>query len=436
MQSFADFVSQSQNVPEKYRPYYLQWVAAYRRFAKTEQVDGTALARFLASLVTRYKDWQVTQARQALQLYAYYRARNGLPRATPGGGAESASDARATAAPCRDATFPRPATAMPHPGTGITWQSMASSLMQIMRLRHFSPRTEQSYLSWVSRFRSFVQGRPVVGLTEQDLKRFLSYLAVEKGVAAATQKLAFNALLFMYRHVLRVEINGLSTVVPSKVPKRLPVVLARAEINKILARMHGRYRLMAELIYGSGLRLQECISLRVKDVDFARCCLTIRNGKGDKDRQTVLPEKLMPELRRHLEKTRRLFDGDRRNSVAGVPLPGAIAIKFPNAGREWAWYWVFPSTVLSADPNGIEIRSHVYHTSLQKAFRQAVLQSGIAKHASIHTLRHSFATHLIERGYDIRTIQELLGHSDVSTTMIYTHVATRNKLGVMSPIDA
>ena len=274
-------------------------------------------------------------------------------------------------------------------------------------------------------------------LSEQDLKNFLSFLAVDRKVSAATQRLAFNALLFLYRNILSVAISELATVVPSRVPRRLPVVLTGDEIRKIFEGLNGTFRLMAALIYGGGLRLQECLSLRVKDVDFGRGCLTIRAGKGGKDRETVLPESLVGELKLHLIKVKDLYDRDRRKGMPGVPLSGALESKYASASREWSWFWVFPSKSLSIDPRTRAVlRYHLYPTTLQKAFRDAVRTSGVTKQATIHTLRHSFATHLIEKGYDIRTIQELLGHSDVSTTMIYTHVATRNKLGVASPADS
>jgi integron integrase len=306
-----------------------------------------------------------------------------------------------------------------------------------MRIRHYSLKTEKAYLSWIRRFGAFVQQRKPGTLSDQELRNYLSYLAVEKAVAAATQKLAFNALLFLYRNVLGIEIEGLSTVVPSHIPRRLPEVLSVEELRKVFSCMSGTSLLMAKLIYGGGLRLQECLSLRIKDLDFSRNCVTIKGGKGDKDRQTVLPERVCDELKRHLERVRGIFDRDRGERVAGVVMPGALERKFPAASTEWAWFWVFPSPNLSVDPHSRVVRRfHVYPSTLQRAFRLAVQESGLTRHATIHTLRHSFATHLIEKGYDIRTIQELLGHADVSTTMIYTHVASRNKLGVTSPADA
>lgn len=288
-----------------------------------------------------------------------------------------------------------------------------------MRLKHMSYRSEKSYLAWIRRFRHFMQATPCGSVTETDLKSFLSFLAVEHKVSSATQKVAFNALLFLFRNVFRREINALSIVVASKVPRRLPVVLTKEEIKNILAHLEGAFHLMATLIYGGGLRLQECLSLRVKDVDFSRGCLTIKAGKGGKDRETVLPEGVHNELKTHLRKVQVMYQRDREKDLPGVPLPCAMEKKFPSAATEWGWFWVFPSSSLSIEPyTRVVRRFHVYPTTLQKAFREAVRAAGILKHASVHTLRHSFATHLIERGYDIRTIQELLGHTDVSTTMI------------------
>ncbi|OHD73044.1 MAG: integrase [Spirochaetes bacterium RBG_13_68_11] len=305
-----------------------------------------------------------------------------------------------------------------------------------MRLRHLAIRTEQAYRGWVTRFLSFAGIDKPSFINEKHLQAFLSHLAVDGKVSAATQRQAFNALLFLFRNVLSVPVLDLESVVRAKIGKHLPVVLSVNEVRQIVSHLHGIDRLMGVIIYGAGLRLSECLSLRVKDIDFDRCCLTIRSGKGDKDRETVLPERIVGELQRHLADVRLIYEQDRRNAVAGVSLPHGLARKYQGAGAEWGWFWVFPSGRLAVDPeSGVVRRFHVLPTMLQRAFKLAVARGGIAKNATIHTLRHSFATHLIERGYDIRTIQELLGHSDVSTTMIYTHVATRNKLGVSSPAN-
>ena len=271
---------------------------------------------------------------------------------------------------------------------------------------------------------------------QTDIKSFLTYLAVEKSVSISTQKQAFNSLLFLFRHVLDKKIENLDEVVRAKIRRRLSFILSRLEISSIIKFMEDPYKLMVEIIYGGGLRLTECLKLRVKDVNFENNILTVRSGKGDKDRQTLLFRKLLPRLKKHIRNIRKFYEEDRNEGRAGVELPFALERKYPNAGKEWAWFWIFPSAKISVDPRkNIIRRFHLFPSSLQKSFKIALGKSGIAKNDSIHTLRHSFATHLLENGYDIRTIQELLGHSDVSTTMIYTHIACRNKLGVIRPLD-
>jgi integron integrase len=277
------------------------------------------------------------------------------------------------------------------------------------------------------------------GLDSATVVAFLTHLAVEKmekRIAKATQSQAFNALLFLFRNVLGQDLDISSMAVRAKQSRRLPVVLSRQEVTALLAQLDGVYRLMARLIYGCGLRLNECLALRVKDVDFAQGCLIVRAGKGDKDRRTVLPESLVEELRRHLQDMRHLYEKDRGNGAPGVALPGALERKYPDAGKEWGWFWVFPARSLSVDPRSQVVRRHhVFPDTLQRQIKNAVRKSGLAKLVSVHTLRHSFATHLLENGYDIRTIQELLGHRNVQTTMIYTHVTSKNRLGVRSPLD-
>jgi integron integrase len=426
MQSFSDFLREQHRIKSFQIPYYVKWVQQYQNYRRlleehgalvrgAKGADEAALAKFISTIEIQYKDWQVNQAREALQLYSYYTARIAPQKAHV-----SKPD------PVKQNSKRQP----------IDWSTAEESIVRVMRLKHLSLRTESSYLSWISRFRQFIKSKPCSSIAEQDLKTFLSFLAVEKHVSAATQKLAFNALLFFYRYVLEIGIDGLGTVVPSKVPKRLPVVLTKEEVRDVLSHLEGSCMLMANVIYGGGLRLQECLSLRVKDIDFSRNCLTIKSGKGQKDRETVLPERVIGELKQHLERVRALHERDRRKGIAGVCMPDALEGKYANAGKEWSWFWVFPSASLSIDPLTHVIRRfHQYPTTLQKAFRDAVRAAGITKRATVHTLRHSFATHLVEHGYDIRTIQELLGHSDVSTTMIYTHVAVKNKLGVTSPLD-
>ncbi len=374
-------------------------------------LDIGEIKRFRLFLEKRYEPAKVREACRSLQLYSYYLSWR------------KAIGEKASARPLLYSVDAK------------DWTAVQEAITRLMRLQHYSFKTEKSYLYWLSRFQRYVGLREPRQLTADDLRNFLSHL-VEGKVAAATQKLAFNGLLFFYRNILGVEIEGLSTVVPSQVPWRLPTVLTIEELRRVLGCMTGVHRLMATLTYGSGLRLQECLSLRIKDIDFARKCVTVTAGKGGKDRQTVLSDSTCSALKEHLGRVRLIFDRDRKAGTAGVALPGALDRKLPNASREWCWFWVFPAPRLSVDPRtNVVRRHHLYSTTLQRAFRLAVQKSGIAKHATVHALRHSFATHLIENGYDIRTIQELMGHADVSTTMIYTHVASKNKLGVASPAD-
>jgi integron integrase len=307
-----------------------------------------------------------------------------------------------------------------------------------MRAKHYSLRTEQSYLHWIKRFILFHGKRHPRDMGAPEVEAFLTALAVELKVAAATQNLALAAVLFLYREILGVDLPWLDGVTRAKKPERLPVVLGTSEVQRLLQNL-GDDRpsaLLVRLLYGTGLRLMEGLRLRVQDFDLERKQLTVRHGKGGKDRVTVLPQSLLLPLRQHLDERRQLFDRDVRAGVGSVYLPGALARKYPNAAREWIWQYVFVAAGLSADPESGEIRRHHLDESvIQKLVRRAAQKAGITRPVSPHVLRHSFATHLLESGYDIRTVQELLGHSDVSTTMIYTHVLNRGGRGVISPLD-
>ncbi len=318
------------------------------------------------------------------------------------------------------------------------WLGLLHDAVRIaIRTRQYSYRTEEAYQQWIRRFVAFHGWRKPSTMGKVEVEAFLSHLAVERRVAASTQTQALNGLLFLYQQVLAVELGWMQDVVRAKPTDRLPVVMTRDEVARVLARLDGRKRLMAELLYGSGLRLLECLRLRVKDVEFAPRHLLVRDGKGRKDRVTLLPDGLVEPLRAHLDHVRRLWADDGRRGYAGVALPDGLERKYPRAGRDWAWQWVFPAAELARDPwSGVIRRHHVGEQILQRAVRQAVVASGIGKPASCHTFRHSFATHLLESGQDIRTVQELLGHADVTTTQIYTHVLQRNRFGVRSPLDA
>ncbi|MDE2293676.1 MAG: integron integrase [Elusimicrobia bacterium] len=302
-----------------------------------------------------------------------------------------------------------------------------------MRARHCSQRTEKSYIGWARRFLRAADP-DTAGTVE--LGRFLSTLAEEGDVSGSTQNQALHALLFLFKEALGRELGFVDGIVRAKRPVRLPVVLSREEVSRVLSCMTGTPRLMAMLLYGAGLRLMECCELRVKDVDFDQNQLVVRGGKGDKDRCTMLPASVVEPLRAHLAWVKRQHEDDLRRGLGRVALPGALHRKYPNAPLEWGWQWVFPATSHYVDRETGERRRHHLHESvLQKAFKEARTKGGLAKPAGCHTLRHSFATHLMEDGYDIRTVQELLGHKDVSTTMIYTHVLNKGGRGVRSPAD-
>ena len=306
-----------------------------------------------------------------------------------------------------------------------------------LRARHYSRRTEQAYCLWVRRFIRFHGLRHPAQMSEPEINAFLSHLATEQHVSASTQTQALSALLFLYRHVLHREVGALDGVVRARKDRRLPVVLTRDEVRQVLAQLDGDLWLIASLLYGSGLRLTECLRLRVQDLDLACGELTVRDGKGGKDRVTMLPEALTAPLRRHLARVRELHARDLAAGWGRVRLPDAVDRKYPRAATEWRWQWVFPQRRRWRDPTtGEQGRHHVHETVVQRAMADAVRRAGLTKRTSCHTLRHSFATHLLEAGYDIRTIQELLGHKDVRTTMIYTHVLNRGGRGVRSPIDS
>jgi integron integrase len=309
-------------------------------------------------------------------------------------------------------------------------------LRNSIRARHYSHRTEEAYLMWAKRFILFHNKRHPSSMGGDEVNAFLSSLAIDDRVSASTQNQALNALLYLYRHVLQDPLPWLQDVVRARRPMHLPVVLTPDEVRLVIDRMNGVSHLVAQLLYGSGLRLMEALTLRVKDVDFSRKQLMIRDTKGKRDRATMLPESAIAPLRRHLEDVRALHNDDLRDGFGAVVTPDAIARKIPGAPKEWTWQWVFPATSRYKEQGTqVERRHHLHETVVQRAVRTATLQSGLAKRVTCHTFRHSFATHLLERGHDIRTIQELLGHRDVATTMIYTHVLRLGARGVRSPLD-
>ena len=315
-------------------------------------------------------------------------------------------------------------------------KKLLDQVRHMIRVKHFSIRTEQAYVHWIRQFILFNGKQHPIDMAESEVSKFLTFLAVNKKVAASTQNQALSAILFLYRRVLKKELGWLDDVERAKRPSKLPVVFTRNEVKQILAGLEGSKWLMASLFYGSGLRLMECLRLRVKDLDFEYNQITVRGGKGNKDRVTMLPVALNGPLRRHLEKVKAIHDADIKAGFGRVFLPFALKRKYPNADREWGWQFVFPASKRYRDPETKTVtRFHIHESVIQRAVKEARRKSSIVKHGGCHTFRHSFATHLLEDGYDIRTVQELLGHKDVSTTMIYTHVLNKGGKAVRSPMD-
>lgn len=314
---------------------------------------------------------------------------------------------------------------------------LLDSVRITLRTRHYSIRTEQAYLAWIRDYILFHNKRHPAELGQLHVSAWLSHLAVNRQVSASTQNQALSAILFLYREVLNLSLDWIENVQRASKPARLPVVFTKEEAQAVLAQLSDTKWLMASLLYGAGLRLMECLRLRIKDIDFAQHQIAVRDGKGGKDRMTMLPMALCEPLKRHLTRVKILHEQDVREGYGRVYLPFALVRKYPQAEREWGWQYVFPATRRTTDPRSGQVRRHhVDEQVLQRAVRSAIRATGVTKQGSCHTFRHSFATHLLEAGYDIRTVQELLGHSDVSTTMIYTHVTKRGGQGVRSPLDA
>ena len=313
---------------------------------------------------------------------------------------------------------------------------LLDQVRDVIRKRHYSIRTEDAYVSWTKRYIFFHHKRHPKDMGEKEIAQFISHLATELKVASSTQNQALNAIVFLYKQVLQIPMGDLGHMERAKKPEKLPVVMSKDEVRRVLAPLAGALRLMAQILYGCGLRLMECARLRVKDIDLERNQIIVRHGKGMKDRVTMLPQQLSPLLLDQLEKVKTIHEQDLREGFGDVYLPYALERKYKNASKELGWQWVFPAGRISKDPrSGKMRRHHISESALQKAVRAAGRKAGLTKPVSPHTFRHSFATHLLEAGYDIRTVQELLGHKDVSTTMIYTHVMNRGGMGVKSPLD-
>jgi integron integrase len=410
---FEKYLVQQATLHDRHIPFYSKWVSHCYSFLDqpdTCLLSSDQIQNYLNHISKTREDWQVKQAEAALRLYGYYLS-SAVKESTATTGAGTSDNKN-------------------------LWTAVEKNTRDALRLRHRSYSTEKTYIGWLWAFCDHVRAKTPVDLSVADMQNFISSLAVERRVSQSTQNQALNALIFLYRHVLEKEPGPTEIRSVRALPKqRLPVVLTATEIQSLFECLSGTHRLMAMLIYGCGLRIKECMHLRIKDIDLDRNLVTVW-GKGDKNRMTVLPASVKTDLFDHITEVRQLYEHDREKNFNGVYLPNALEKKYPNAGKEWAWFWVFPAQALSVDPHTHVVRRHYAHpSSLQKAFKEAVFKAGVSKQASVHTLRHSFATHLIEKGYDIRTIQELLGHEDLQTTMIYTHVAKKNVLGVKSPLD-
>jgi integron integrase len=416
---FEDYIVRNQLVPARYAPYHRLWAERWLAFAgpAAEKDADSARRRFLEHLSQdgRTADWQVRQADDAVKLYLW----NYLPAVR---GAQ------------------QPAVAAAAPTAQFSQDRVLAAMRDELRLRHYARRTEQTYLEWAARFLTYAcQHETEAGcgaITNSQVKDFLTHLATERHVSASTQNQAFNALLFLCRHVLHLDLQDMEQTLRARRGRRLPTVLSADEVAAVLAHTSGLAGLMLRLIYGAGLRLNECLQMRVKDIDFGGGLVYIRSGKGDKDRTSLLPKSLEPQLRQQIEAVRRLHEADLAAGLGEAWLPDALARKYPNAARELGWQYLFPAAGLAVDPSCGTLRRHyVGERLLQRAMHDATRAAGILKPASVHCLRHSFATNLLLRGTDIRQIQELLGHNSLETTMIYTHVVRDLRTPAASPLD-
>ncbi len=412
---FQTFLRERKIVHENSIPYYAVWVSKFLSFANKnarEDIESQVVA-FMDQVKAdqRVKDWQARNAEQALNLYLDHF----------GGRSTLRSALKQPDSALRDVS------------------SLLNEMRRLIRLKHYSYSTERTYLDWAKRFFAYTTETKKTApdaVAQADVKNFLSHLAITQRVSASSQNQAFNALLFLFRDVLHKEFGDLNGTVRAKRGVKLPVVLSEEEVKRLLMNLSGRGLLVAQLLYGSGMRLMECARLRVKDIDFDSDTIFVRSGKGDNDRSTVLPRFIKEDLRNHLASVRELHEKDLAAGHGEVYLPGGLDRKYPDAGKEWAWQYAFPSDKLSVDPRGGKIRRHhITDTTIQETVRSALKKAGIAKHASVHTLRHSFATHLLMNGTNIREVQSLLGHKHLETTMIYTHVLRDMRNAPQSPLD-
>jgi integron integrase len=448
---------------EKTIPYCIGWVRAFfaRHPGRQRRDLGRAeIEAFLAELAARpgIDNWQVQQARDALELY--YERFRGIaiaprpdpptvhappPSAVPPTKAPLAAPAAGTDHARTDSAYrrfpecvkrsPAPPSLAPSAPT-VNWPALEAAVRERLRMGHYSYRTEQNYLGWIRRFVSFHRGRKPSAMEAKDVREFLRHLAMDEQVASSTQNQALNAVVFLYRDVVKKDIGDFSDFPRARRGLRLPVIASRAEIKAVLDRMEGRELLIARLLYGTGMRINEALGVRVQEVQFDQHRIVVRGGKGDKDRYVPLPTRLEEDLRQWLARRQALYEADKARNMHEVEVPGALDRKYPNAPFAWGWQYVFPADEYSTDPRSGRVRRHhLDEQHLQRAVREAVRQAGLTIRFTPHCFRHSFATHLLEAGQDIRTVQALLGHAHVETTMIYTHVLNKGPMGVVSPVD-
>ena len=417
---FRDFLLRKK-IKQQHVKWFVHWGRGFTAFAKKPLPESTAqdVRDYLIHLTNtpNIASWQVAQAESALKLLLreFLRLNRSVKQLSTSGSAMSQA---------------------PSLEPALSSDDIMQQLKRELRFRHYSMRTEHSYIQWVKRFFNFHKCMPTGQICGYYIRRYLEYLAEEMNVAASTQNQALNALVFLYEQVLKQEVGTIGDFTRAKRPKRLPVVLTRDEVSRLLGTLRGTHSLMAGLLYGSGLRLMECVRLRIKDVDLGQNQIVVREGKGQKDRITMLPTRYLAPMREQIDYVRELHAKDLNDGHGESYIWPSLARKYPNAGRELIWQYVFPADRLSVDPRTQKVRRHhIHETVLQRAVKSATIKAAITKRVTCHTLRHSFATHLIENGYDIRTVQELLGHADVSTTMIYTHVLNKPGLAVRSPVD-
>lgn len=401
------------SVDQRLRSDYMKWLRYYLDFCFKYQHpprDPDSLMPFMQKLASKNQTG-VQQEQAAASVKLYYQTMKNWDQ--PHGGAGSS-------------------VAVPDP-----WEDLFTRLKEEIRIRQYSPKTLQTYRSWTAHFKKFLDGKPPNEITAEDARRFLTHLATEQRVVSTTQNQALNALLFVYRHILNVDYDLGDTVVRARRTRYIPVVMTREEVDEVIQQLEYPYNLAVRLLYGCGLRLFELLNLRIGCINFGEMIVTVHDGKGKKDRTVPLPERIVPDLKKHIEQISQLYDRDLQNGYDGVFMPGALDRKWKGASKEWVWQWVFRAQAVTFVPDTSEYRLyHLHETQLQKALREAVRKTRIPKRITAHTFRHSFASHLLRNNYDIRTIQEMLGHSDVRTTMIYTHtVKSRTQKERKSPLD-